>query len=58
MEHAVRTEERTAAELEGDDVADLLGFPPDAMHAMVQRGGAVFAYDIFLNIFQTHGLRS
>jgi hypothetical protein len=40
MEHAFRTEERTAAKLEGDDVPGLFRYPAGAMHAMAQRGGA------------------
>ena len=42
MEHASRTEKRTAAKLEGDDIAGLSDYPAGAMHAMAQRGGAWF----------------
>src|SRR4029077_18873519 len=54
MEHAIGAEKRAAAELERDDVAGMLEDPAGGMHAMVQSGGAAFAYDIFLNIFETH----
>jgi len=58
MEHAARTEKRTAAKLESDDVADLFGFPAGAMHAMAQRGGAGFCCCIFRYVFEAHDLRS
>jgi len=45
MEHAFRTEERTAAKLEGDDVPGLFRYPAGAMHAMAQRRGAASAAD-------------
>jgi hypothetical protein len=42
VEHAVRTEKRAAAKLEGDNVSGLLGCPVGAMQAMVRCGGARF----------------
>jgi len=42
MEHAFRTEERTAAKLESDDVPGLFRYPAGAMHTMVQRSRACF----------------
>jgi hypothetical protein len=51
MEHAVRTEERAAAELEGDNVPALLAHPPGVMHSIVQRGGAWFRCWFFLYVF-------
>jgi hypothetical protein len=58
VEHAIGTEQRAAAELEGDNVARLLEDPAGGMHSMVQSGGAAFSGYIFLSIFKTHGLRS
>jgi len=42
MEHAARTEKRTAAELEGDDVPALLARAAGVMHSLVQLSGASF----------------
>ena len=42
MEHAVRTEKRAAAELEGDDVSVLLVRAAEVMHSLVQLDGASF----------------
>jgi hypothetical protein len=35
MEHAARTKKRTAAKLEGDDTARLLGYPASVVHTKV-----------------------
>ncbi len=58
MEHAVRTKKRTPAELEGEDVPLLLAYRAGAVHLMVQRGGSTFRCRFFLNVFETHDLRS
>ena len=51
MEHAVRAEKRTAAELESDDIRELAGYPAGVVNDFVMsglgtagsRGGAAFA---------------
>jgi hypothetical protein len=42
MEHAVRTEKRTAAELEGDYIPALLGRAAGEMHSLAQLGVTSF----------------
>jgi hypothetical protein len=42
MKHAVRTEKRTAAELEGDYVPALLGRAAGEMHSLAHLGAASF----------------
>src|SRR5438477_4219897 len=66
IEHAVRAEKRTAAELESDDIRELAGYAAGVVNDFVMsglgtpgsRGGAAFASNIFLDIFEIHGLRS
>jgi hypothetical protein len=51
VEHALRAEQRTAAEFEGHDVQRLRGDPAGGNAAFVQRGGDAFRCYFFVHIF-------
>jgi hypothetical protein len=42
VEHSFSTEQRTAAKLESDEIAELQGYPAGVVPALVQRRGAAF----------------